>query len=473
MTRVAPAGALQAEPASFRDPRSRVFEADGQILRALTDEGLADWNALGASTLARDLTAAGKLIPTERVADGDPLLLRLPAGYAALLRHERVPFVSYPYEWSFGMLRDAALLQLDLVEAALEERLMLKDSSPYNVQWRGAGPVFVDIGSFERLVGGEPWVGYRQYCMLYLYPLMLQAFKGIEFNAWLRGSLEGIPPGQFRSVLSVGDLLRPGVATHVVLHARLDRRQAARSAEVKAELRAAGWKSELIRANVRRLRKIVSRLEWRPRGPGWTRYADDRPYTDAAATSKDAFVAHVMGTRRWRSVWDLGCNDGRFARIAASHADHVLAVDSDPGVVEQLYRELAREGERRILPLVIDLADPSPGLGWRGVERKPLDGRGSPDLVLCLALLHHLVISANLPLREIVAWLRSLGAPLLVEFAAREDPMVRRLLAGKRADTHPDYRLEVFEEALRSSFRIERREPLDPGTRTLFFAIPE
>ncbi len=472
MPRVAPADALQAEPASFRDPRSRVFEADGQILRALTEEGLADWNALSAPTLARDLTAAGKLIPTERVADGDPLLRRLPAGYAALLRHERVPFVSYPYEWSFGMLRDAALLQLDLVEAALGEGLILKDSSPYNVQWRGVSPVFVDVGSFEHLVQGEPWIGYRQFCMLYLYPLMLQAFRGVEFNAWLRGSLEGIPPGQFRPVLSVGDLFRPGVFTHVVLHARLDRRRAGRSAEVKAELRAAGWKSELIRANVRRLRKTVSRLEWRPRGPGWTRYPEDRPYTDAAAASKDAFVANVAGMRRWRSIWDLGCNDARFARIAAGHADHVLAVDSDPGVVEQVYRELAREGERRILPLVIDLADPSPGLGWRGVERKALDERGSPDLVLCLALLHHLVISANLPLPEVVAWLRSLGAPLLVEFADRDDPMVQRLLAAKRADTHADYRLEAFEEELRAGFRIERRERLDPGTRTLFFATP-
>src|SRR5919108_6471437 len=181
---------------------------------------------------------------------------------AAVLEHERIPFVSYPYEWTFAMLRDAALLQLELLRRALDEDLILKDSTPYNVQWRGARPVFVDVGSFERLREGEPWAGYRQFCTLVLYPLLLQAYKGVPFHPWLRGSLEGIEPGEMRRLLGFRDRFRRGVLSHVVLHARLEGRYSDR--DVKGELRQAGFHAELIRANARKLRKLVERLEWEP-----------------------------------------------------------------------------------------------------------------------------------------------------------------------------------------------------------------
>src|SRR5919204_997425 len=206
------------EPGSFRDWDSRVFYDDGRMLRALSAEGLADWTALSESKLFEDAVAAGKLVATSRVDDS------LLGEAVAVLEHERIPFVSYPYEWTFAMLRDAALLQLELLRRALEEDLILKDSSSYNVQWRGAQPVFIDVGSFERLRPGEPWAGYRQFCMLYLNPLLLQAYRGIDFRPWLRGSLAGITPVETRRVLSFRDLFRRGVATNVALHARLERK---------------------------------------------------------------------------------------------------------------------------------------------------------------------------------------------------------------------------------------------------------
>ncbi|MGH2997065.1 MAG: methyltransferase, partial [Gaiellaceae bacterium] len=359
------------EPGSFRDPDSRVFVAGDRVLRALSERGLEDWRALAASELWRTKRAEGKLVATEPLdGDGGVPAELADGGWAAVLAHERVPFVSYPYEWPFGMLRDAALLELELLLAALEEDLTLKDATPYNVQWRGIRPLHVDVGSFERLRPGEPWAGYRQFCALFLYPLLLQAHRGAPFQPWLRGSLEGIAPADMRRLLSLRDRIRRGVLAHVVLHARLERSYGGRRSDVKGELRSAGFHKGLIQANARRLAKLVRHLSWEPEETAWSGYAEASPYTEADAAAKEAFVRRAAGARRRRLLWDLGANDGRYTRVAAEHADYALAVDADAAVVEHLYRALREEGAETILPLVVDVADPSPGLGWRGRERR-------------------------------------------------------------------------------------------------------
>ncbi len=408
---------------------------------------------------------------TERVAAPNGLPAELDrTGVAAVLRHERVPVISYPYEWPFGMLKDAALLELDLLLGALDEGLVLKDASPYNVQWRGAKPVFVDVGSFERLREGEPWAGYRQFCTLVLYPLLLQAYKGVPFQPWLRGSLEGIEPAEMRALLGFRDRFRRGVLTNVVLHAKLEGRYADR--DVKTDLKKAGFHAELIRANARKLRKLVQRLEWDPGRTAWSGYGEANPYDEADAAAKEAFVRDAAGTRRRRLIWDLGCNDGRYTRLAARDAEYTVAVDADAAVVEALYRALRSEGSQTILPLVGNVADPSPGLGWRGAERSPLPERGRPDLTLCLALVHHVALTSNVPVRAFLDWLAELATELVIEFPTREDPMVQRLLARKGPEANPDYDTEVFERALAERWRVERREALPSGTRILYRAAP-
>jgi hypothetical protein len=456
------------EPGSFRDPESRVFYAGDEVYRALSADGLSDFEALAATGLLDD----PRLIGTRQADDVSALrglLVHEPAG---VLRHERIPFVSYPYEWTFSMLKDAALVQLDLLLAALEHDLVLKDSTPYNVQFRGATPQFVDIGSFERIREGEPWVGYRQFCMLYLYPLLLQSAKGVPFQPWLRGSIDGITPGQMRALMSFRDRFRKGVFTNVFLHARLERRYADRPDQVKQEVKRV-FKKELFVANVRKMRKLVERQSWDPPEGVWTAYGERNSYTDDDAARKDAFVREVVTSREWDLVWDIGANNGRYSRIAAEGARTVVAVDADQGPVELLYRDLRREGDEKILTLTMNLADPSPGLGWRGLERRSMPERGTPDLLLALALIHHMAISANVPVKEFVDWLASLRTALVIEFPTREDPMVKKLLAPKREGLHPDYELGFFERCLNEAFEVERSERLESDTRVLYYARPK
>ena len=460
---------------SFRDPDGRIFEVDGEIVRALTDAGTTDWAAFEESGLLARLVEAGDVVETSTASPEQLEAVRAahPEGaWVTALRHERIPFVSYPYEWTFSMLRDAALLQLRLTREALAAGLALKDATPYNVQWRGARPVFVDVGSFERARAGEPWLGYRQFCMLFLYPLLLESYRGIPFQPWLRGSLEGIHPSEARALLRGRDTLRGGVLKHVALHAKLERSHAGGEKDVRKELKDAGFAKEMIDANLKGLEKLVSGLDAPVGETEWSEYGTTCSYSDDDTRAKEDFVRRAVHRRPRSLVWDLGANDGRYSRIASEAAAYTVALDADHGVVERLYLALAAEGAETILPLVGDLADPSPGLGWRGSERLPLGRRGAPDLVLALALVHHLVIGRTIPLHGLVDWFAGLGSELVVEFPDREDEMVRRLLSRKREGTHPDYTRADFEAALRSRFEMVESTELPSGTRALYHAAP-
>ena len=258
---------------------------------------------------------------------------------------------------------------------------------------------------------------------------------------------------QCKAVLSGRDLLRRGVLAHVVLQAKAQARYEDTPGDVKQELRAAGFGAALITHNIDSLRRTVERLQWDSGRSTWSEYHREQSYDTAALRRKTEFVEHVLARRRWPLVWDLGCNTGHYARLAAKHADYVLAQDADHVVVERLYQSLKADGPANVLPLLADLADPSPGLGWRGHERRPLSDRGQPALILCLALVHHVVIGRNIPLDDFVAWLAQFGAEVVLEFVGRDDPMVERLLCNRR-DQAFDYSIAAA------------------GTRTLYHCQP-
>ncbi len=285
------------EPGSFRDRTSRVFYQDGAVLRGLNAHAAQEWEVLKTKPFFRQFMDEGKIVRTEQIepTDSSP---NAPRGqgdeqWSVILTHQAIPFISYPYEWPFSMLQAAALLTLDLQAAALNADMTLKDATPFNVQWSGSQPVFIDIPSFERLRPGEPWVGYRQFCQLFLYPLLLQAYKDLPFQPWLRGNLDGIEPAQCASLMSLRDLFRPGVLSHVVLQAKAQSSYAQTERNLKKDLRQAGFHTALIQANVSRLRKQVAHLTWKQTRSTWSGYTEALPYTESEQAQKAEFVRRI------------------------------------------------------------------------------------------------------------------------------------------------------------------------------------
>ena len=458
------------EPASFRDPAARVLRQDGQILRYLTSAALRDFETLSSTRFYRAFTDSGRLVATERASS--PQIPPLSAPWVAVLRHQPIPVVSYPYEWCFTMLQDAALLQLDLLLAALDEGMTLKDATPFNIQWIGTRPVFIDIGSFKAAEPGEPWTGYRQFCEMFLYPLFLQAYKDVPFHPWLRGSLDGVEAGHINRLMSVRDRFRPGVFPHVYLLSRLQSHYEGTHRNVRQDLRAAGFSAELITHNVRRMRRLVERLAWRRARSTWSDYAHGNTYDQADRARKQQFILRAAASARRACVWDLGCNTGEYSRAVSACADRVVAVDADHLAIDRLYRALKADQNSTILPLVGNLTDPSPGLGWRHQERQTLEARSRPDLILALALIHHLSIGRNVPLPELVAWFASFEADLVIEFVAPEDAMVAQLVRNRDA-LDIGYTQDRFEACVAEPFVIAATDRLPSGTRTMYYVRPK
>jgi ribosomal protein L11 methylase PrmA len=254
--------------------------------------------------------------------------------------------------------------------------------------------------------------------------------------------------------------------SHVHLHARSQRRHAGNEDEGEAA-RAARIPRKRLVALIGNLRSTVKGLDWKPAGTEWADYADNTSYADAAAADKDRLVGEFVGQAPGMRAWDLGANIGRYSRIAADAGKRVLAFDIDPAAAEQHYRALRGQARTDILPLVMDVANPSPGLGWAGHERRSLLERADADVVLALALVHHLAISRNVPLPMLVGLFADLAPWAIVEFVPREDPMVRRLLAARR-DVFDDYTLDGFRAAAGERFEVVREEPIAESPRTLF-----
>ncbi len=461
--------ASQRDRGSFRDPDGFIVRQSDRIFRVVFPGAVERWRQFAASGLAAEFQTDGLLVPTQEVpAQTLESELPLPDG-ALLLEHERIPFVSYPYEWTFDMLRAAALLQLEIVERSLQRGWILKDSSAYNVQFRGATPVFIDVLSFAPLQQGEPWAGYNQFCRMMLYPLMLEAYKHVPFQSWLRSELEGIDPVVFGHMFRGMERFRPGVLSHVIAQGYLQRKFSAADYSVRQQIKTAGMTPEMIARNVRKLRKLVLDLHLPKTSTTWAGYSRSH-YAEEALALKEEFVTHAIAGRNLTLVWDLGCNDGRFSRIASAAADTVVAIDSDAGSVNRLYCDLRKEGRTNILPLLVNVANPSPSQGWASRERASLVERGKPDLTLALALVHHLVITANVPLGALLEWFSEITEELVIEFISKEDVMVQRLLLNKD-DTYADYNRESFERYLQQHFRIVARRELLGGTRFLYHAV--
>jgi hypothetical protein len=386
-------------------------------------------------------------------------------GAVAVIAPRELPLISYAYEWCFSQLREAALLTLELQKRALAVGMRLKDASAYNIQFDRGRPILIDSLSFEVASPEEPWPAYRQFCEHFLGPLALIAYRDARFGLMLRDFIDGIPLDFAAGLLPGRTRMRPGLLAHLHMHAGAQRRSAA--AAPTAEHPAPRRMSRLGQdALLDSLRRTVEGLRWQP-GGHWVQYGRQTSYTERGAASKREIVERMLADAGGQLVWDVGANVGTYSTIAAGAGRQVIAFDQDANSVEHHWLQLAPEARASVLPLVMDLSNPSPSLGWALEERRSLVERGPADVVMALALVHHLAIGNNVPLERVASFLARLGRSAIVEFVPKEDPMTQHLLAA-RPDVFPDYTIDRFRASFARHFRVREEVAVEDSLRSIF-----
>jgi hypothetical protein len=458
------ADSIKKNPASFRDPSGFVFQRDGVLYRQINRVYEAHYRQLHASGLYEALCAADLLVPHREVSVNAPE----PDTAFAVIQPEVIPFVSYPYEWPFSALKAAALATLEIQKIALAHGMSLKDASAYNIQFLNAKPIFIDTLSFEPYREGEAWVAYRQFCGHFLAPLALMAHRDARLGLCLRDYIDGIPVDLASALLPRRTWFRFGLAIHLHLHGRAQR-QALRDEQAgKTKSSKGGGLSKMgMLGVIDSLRGTIEALRWNPEGTVWADYYEATNYTPEAMGAKEELVAGFLQAVQPKTVWDLGANTGRFSCIAAGQGAHTVAFDFDAAAVEKNFRACVEKGVSDVLPLVLDLTNPSPALGWAHGERSALIERGPVDAVLALALVHHLAIVNNVPLPMLADFFADLTESLIIEFVPKSDSQVQRLLAA-REDIFEDYTKAGFEAAFGARFALKRVEAISGAERHLY-----
>jgi len=410
------------------------------------------------SGLYEKLVADGLLIPhkesNQEIRDRDDEY--------KVIEPETIPFISYPYEWCFSQLKAAALATLRVQETALKFGMILKDASAYNIQFRDNEPVLIDTLSFEKYEEGKPWIAYRQFCQHFLAPLALMSYRDIRFGKLARLYIDGIPLDLASGLLPRRSYFRFSLLTHIHMHAKSQIKYAGSGKAGRGQI-----SRHSLNALVANLYASVERLRWRIPGSEWSDYYGVTNYTPEAMQLKGKMAAEFIDSVHPRIVWDLGANTGFFSRIASAKGALTISFDYDPSCVELNYIESRDKKQKCLLPLIMDLANPSPGLGWAHEERMSLARRGPSELILALALVHHLAISNNLPLVEIARYLSDNCGWLIIEFVPKSDSQVKRLLAT-REDIFPEYTRDNFEREFSRKFEILKSEPIPESERWLY-----
>jgi hypothetical protein len=449
--------------ASFRDPSGFLFSRQGVLYRQVNQLYQPHYDQLMSSKLYDRLVTGGLLIPHEEMSiapEEAELAYRV-------IRPEPVGFISYPYEWSFSQLKDAALTTLEIQKQALEAGMVLKDSSAYNIQFHNGKPTLIDTLSFESYREGEPWVAYRQFCQHFLAPLALMAYTDVRLSQLLRVYIDGVPLDLASRLLPVRTRYGLGLGTHIHLHASAQKRYADKTV-VKAQTTRRMSKLSFM-GLMDSLESTTRKLTWKPAGTEWGDYYQESigHYTPAAFEHKKQLVGQLIERLQPATTWDLGANTGEFSRLAAGQGCMTVAFDIDPAAVEQNYQMVRLHHETHMLPLVMDFTNASPALGWHNQERQSLLERAPADVLLALALIHHLAISNNVPLPMLASYLHDLGQRLIIEWVPKEDSQVQKLLAS-REDIFTGYHQEGFEEAFGQYFSIHEKTALRESPRILY-----
>ena len=443
-------------PSSFRDPSGFLFYCDGIVYRQINSLYKENYDTLINSGLFKALLNAELIIPHEEVNND------FNKGYK-VIKPELIEFISYPYEWCFSQLKAAALLTLRIEKIALDFGMSLKDCSAYNVQFRNGKPIFIDTLSFEVYREGQPWVAYRQFCQHFLAPLALMSQKDIRLNQLFRIYIDGIPLDLASSLLPLHTWFKPSLLLHIHLHAKSQKHFSGKNTKTtRRKIRRAG-----LLGLIDYLESTINKMKWTPQHSEWVDYYKEALYSSEAMDHKKRIVSEFLDQINPRTVWDVGANLGMFGRIASNKDIKTIALDHDPVVVENIYLESISKNEKHLFPLLLDLSNPSAGLGWRNEERMPFMERGFADAVLALALVHHLAISNNLTFDKIAKFFSDICHALIIEFVPKADMQVQKLLAT-REDIFYDYTQHNFEHEFETYFTIKASINIKDSLRVLY-----
>jgi hypothetical protein len=453
-------------PSSFRDPAGHIFTVGDKLYRQVNAAGQADYDLTMSSGLYDHLVKDELLVPHKEVKQTGS-----GSDVYKVIQPERIPFISYPYEWTFSQLKDAALLTLKIQKIALEHGMILKDASAYNVQFIGRRPVFIDTLSFKKYESGEAWEGYRQFCEHFLAPLALARYSSYDALKLLRVELEGLTLELATKLLPKRARLHGGLFSHLYLHNASQKKYQNIAAEKgTGSVKQRKVSPFALQGIISSLESSVKKLRPPQQKTEWGDYYTFTNYSEEGFEYKRTLVKQMLDSVKPKPqmVWDMGANNGEFSVIAADSDVYTVAMDIDPLAVERNYRAKANDQQKaNMLPLVQDCINPSPANGFMGKERDSLFERGPADVVMALAIIHHLAIGRNVPLERLAELFAQLGKHVIIEFVPKGDSKVDILLASRR-DIFTDYDSEHFEAAMSKHFKLVTKESIKQTKRTLY-----
>jgi SAM-dependent methyltransferase len=462
---------VQCEFGSFRDPSGYVFYFQDEIYRALDSDSFTLLQQLDKDELLSRLEKLGYLIPTKIITQTDPVYSTLKENLPHenhFLHHAKVPIISYPYEWSFSMLADSAKLQLELQLTLIEKGYSLKDASAFNVQFISCQPVFIDILSIEKLRFKELWIAYGQFCQMYLFPLLLKRYRNISSQGYFLNNINGLSVEEVYYIFGPLASLRPALLIDVFLQYHFQKSAPGKNTALKQKLKKEGSDTTSQVINLKRLLSKITKISHAHKPIShWADYINENTYSIEAEEEKVNYIKEFLKKYSPQTVLDLGCNTGRYSLLASESGADVIAVDSDHDSIDLLYKH-AKKAQANILPLWLDIANPTPALGFRNQERKSFMDRVQADTVFALALIHHLLITSRIPMDAICDLFYELTETyLVVEFIGRNDDMFQTLRA-LREDIYSEITSEAFIAIFNQKFELINQRKISNTERTLF-----
>ena len=381
------------------------------------------------------------------------------------LKPQRVPFISYAHEWCFDMLKDAAILTLQLAKECTQFGIILKDATPFNIQWLDGRPVFIDTLSFERYDASQPWIAYRQFCESFLSPLLLMHYSHQPLQPFLSAYPDGIPLSITRALLP----WRSKFSFYTYLHIHMHDRLASRNTGKEIHPQNSGTFSEKkFHRLLDSLQSLILSLQWKGDATTWDQYYDEaNQRDDYVLQKKKVIIEWLSELPETLTAVDLGANEGAFSFLLAAKNIRIIAADSDHSPINKLYRKIKQEKEKNILPLLIDLANPSSSTGLNNKERISFIDRTNCNLGLALALVHHLAIGKNIPFEKLAEFFENLADHFIIEFIPKTDKKVKFMLQQKK-DIYNNYNEENFVHSFEKYFSIRKKHEIGNSGRILY-----